>query len=65
MNYNEWFSLNRERKEQHLKRFFSYIPSENDVAGEGIDAETNKHLEETLRGVFEDSKKAPYFFRGA
>ena len=22
MNYNEWFSLSRERKEQHLKRFF-------------------------------------------
>ena len=36
INYNEWFSLSRERKEQRL---FSYVPSENDVAGEGIDAE--------------------------
>ena len=63
-NYNEWFSLNRKRKEQHLRRFFSYVLSENDVAGEGIDAETNEDLEETL-GVFGDSKKASYFFRGA
>ena len=48
MNYNEWFSLIRERKEQHLKRVFSHVPSENDVAGEGIDAKTNEHLEDIL-----------------
>ena len=62
MNYNEWFSLNRERNEQHLKRFFSYGPSENDVAGEGIDAETNEHLEETLGVSLTTRKKLPISF---
>ena len=62
MNYNEWFSLSRERKEQHLKRFFSYVPSTNDVAGEGIDVETNEHLEETLGVSLTTRKKLPISF---
>ena len=59
MNYNEWFSLSCERKEQHLKRLFSYVPFENDVAGKSIDAQTNEHLEETLGVSLTIQKKLP------
>ena len=54
--------MNREKKEQHLKRVFSYVPSENDVAGEGIDAETNELLEETLGVSLTTRKKLPISF---
>ena len=52
------------KKKQHLKGFFSYVPSKNNVAGESIDAETNKHLKKTL-GVCLTTQKTLYFFRGA
>ena len=60
------FHLRRERKEQHLKRVFSHGPSENDVAGEGIDAKINGHLEETLGVSLTRSLNLRLsFFRGA
>ena len=50
------------KKEQHLRRFFSYVPYKNDVAGEGIDAETNKHLKEKLGVSLTIRKKLPISF---
>ena len=62
MSFNEWFSLSRERKEQHLKEFFSYVPPKNDINPEAVDTEPNNDIEETSEISCSKRKTLPISF---